>query len=152
VKPERLYSQIKNAVLNAAAFHGCRPATFGRATLYRSSPMLTEEESAEFNLFNLLAFDLHRIRAREKNVIPTMWLVTSPEVREQMRQDVVSYYSVQHMLDCGVPGPDREGFLERIEPLLPKFQASLDTWREMETEYKRLRDEEHNARAFFCEE
>ena len=106
----------------------------------------TAEEEAQFTTLNYAAFDLVLVTGKNKNEAPPAWLCTSEKSREEAVQRLLGWAKVRLPRQ---PVAWSKESLATVLSNVPDIKSGVTKWRNSELELKRLREEEHNPRAFF---
>jgi len=112
---------------------------------------LTAEEQAEFTCVNLIAHNVMRDEAKRKRdeVLPC-WLCMSVEARQEARQMAADWYNANARPIVPIDVNHEIGLKQFERQLEPAAASMMQQWITAEAEFKRLRVEENNPRAFFC--
>ena len=109
---------------------------------------LTPEEVEEFTPINRAAIDwlLKRRQDEPDSPIPPCWLCMSPEARQEVQKDLLSYLNEQIRPIV----PLTEETAGSVVDHLPDIQHQIDLWKQAELSLKKQR-QEGNPRAYFME-
>ncbi len=107
---------------------------------------LTPEEIAELTPLNAIAFDL--ARTKSEHTLPR-WLCLSQESKKEFLDGAVKFFNeVFAVLPLDA---NSEKSLAAANAMLDeRIGAVVQRWINEEAEFKRMREEENNPRAFFC--
>lgn len=111
--------------------------------------ILTDLEESEFTAFNALAYDLHRVECKQRDSIPPCWLCMSDEAKIECRKKMA--VCLTEMMNTIVPFDVKSAEIYIKSRKNQEIEKKVLLWKQAETEFKRLRVEEHNPRAFFAE-
>jgi hypothetical protein len=109
---------------------------------------LTPEQEAEFTIFNCAVYDLHRKQCLGVS-IPPCWLCMSDNAKTEAKEKFVAWLSgaMQVLVPLTV-----ERAIQIVNERFSRSMAeSVRLWKDAELEFKRLREDENNPRAFFAE-
>lgn len=110
---------------------------------------LTPEQEAEFTIFNCAVYDLHRTECQQRESIPPCWLCMSDNAKKEAKEKFASWLS--GAMQVLVPFTVERAEKHVAEQFGTKLADKVRLWKEAELEYKRIREDEHNPRAFFAE-
>lgn len=109
---------------------------------------LTTEQEAEFTVFNFLVFDLNR---KESIAYPPCWLCMSKKAKQEAKERFAAWLSSINQVPS-LTVEDAEEIVNRR--MANVIKESVKLWKTAELEFKRLREDENNPRAFstslFC--
>jgi hypothetical protein len=110
---------------------------------------LTPEQESEFTIFNCAVYDMHRKESRETESIPPCWLCMSDNAKQTAKEKFAAWFSgaVHAIVPMSVADVERRVQREFNSPVM---LDSVAKWKAAELEYKRLREDENNPRAFFA--
>ena len=108
---------------------------------------LTADERIEFTAVNLFSHNVLRDQGGETK--QPCWLCMSVEAKQEARVKRAEWYNA-HQRPIVPVQVDNVHSLSLFERILTSAAASMmQQWVNVEAQYKKLRDEEHNPQAFF---
>jgi hypothetical protein len=108
---------------------------------------LTPEQEAEFTIFNCAVYDLHRTECQQRESIPPCWLCMSDNAKQEAKEKFAAWLS--GAMQVVVPFTVEVAERKTNERFGDKLDHAVKAWKSAELEYKRLREDENNPRAFF---
>lgn len=107
---------------------------------------LTPEEEVQFTVFNMVAFDAHRLECKERDVIPPCWLCMNDNARQRIRQKMADIFAKATRSTQTIATAEES--INRQFSV--QFNPQLQLWKAAELERKQGRDE-NDPHAFFME-